>query len=197
MDAHYYNNMHALLLRRWMCHLALNGVRICFISDNDTLAVGAPSPPQAAVTRQKRVVAGHGKRLEVDDHNCDSIAPSLKLIVLPPAHWCANATAAEPAAFYDGEVYVSSKDATLQASMPLHHAAETLQTLQLAGHDDSKGLMIRTDSGPDRNKFIAVQLAFCALAILLGPGVRCALLVGHLWFLSSPRLVERAGLNRQ
>lgn len=96
------------------------------------------------------------------DFNCDSITPSVKLLVTPPT----TDDAKTPASYYDGKVYVSLKDATLQASNPLRHAAETLAAIKHAGHEGVKVLVIKTDGGPDRNnKRIAVQLAFLALAL--------------------------------
>jgi hypothetical protein len=65
-------------------------------------------------------------------------------------------------------VYVSLKDSILQRSTPLRHAAETLEAIRLAGHEDCKVLVVKTDGGPDRNNtFVSVQLAFFALAIEL------------------------------
>lgn len=112
------------------------------------------------------ICAGVDETLQAADHdfNCDSITPSVKLVVVPPA----TEESTTASAYYDGDVYIHLKDATLQASTPLRHAAETLQTIKKAGHLHSKVLVIRTDGGPDRkNTYIKVQLAFLALAIHL------------------------------
>jgi hypothetical protein len=166
VDAHY-NNMQALLLRAWVGNIAAQGYDICFISDDDKckIPVGAPGLPQTALVRQRRVIAGENEVVQALDHdfNCDSITPSVKLVVVPT-----ESTSNEAKAYYNGRVYVSLKDAVLQASTPLRHAAETLQTLRLAELCHSSVLVIRTDGGPDRNNtFVAVQLAFLALALEL------------------------------
>jgi hypothetical protein len=98
------------------------------------------------------------------DFNCDSITPSVKLVLtVPPSD-----DAAAPTSYYDGQVHVSLKDSILQLSTPLRHAAETLEVIRLAGHEQCKVLVIRTDGGPDRNNtFVSVQLAFFALALEL------------------------------
>lgn len=88
----------------------------------------------------------------------------MKLLVTPPP----SDDGKTPSAYYDGEVYVSLKDATMQPSNPLRHAAETLAAIKLAGRQNIKVLVIKTDGGSDRNTTrVAVQLAFLALALEL------------------------------
>lgn len=110
----------------------------------------------------KRVhFAGAEETVEALDHdlNCDSITPSVKLLVTPSM---------ENASYYDGDVYVALKCAILQPSTALRHAAETVAAIKLAGREGIKVLVIKTDGGPDRNNtFLSVQLAFLALALQL------------------------------
>jgi hypothetical protein len=112
------------------------------------------------------VLAGAEEVVVAADHdfNCDSITPSVKLLLtVPPSD-----EAAAPTSYYDGHVYVCLKDSILQRSTPLRHAVETLEAIRIAGHEDCKVLVIKTDGGPDRNNtFVSVQLAFFALAIEL------------------------------
>ena len=119
--------MQALILRHWMCWFAKRGFVICSISDDDKckISVGPPGLPQTAVSRQRRVLAGQDEIIQAADHdfNCGSITPSVKLLMQPPD----SDAAADPSTCYDGEVFVSLKDATLQPSTALRHAAETLQ----------------------------------------------------------------------
>ena len=103
--------MQALILRHWMCWFAKQGFVICFNSEDDKckFSVGPPDLPQTAVSRQRRVLAGQDEIIQAADHdfNCD-ITPSVKLLMQPPD----LDAAADPSTYYDGEVFVSLKDAT-------------------------------------------------------------------------------------
>jgi hypothetical protein len=110
-------------------------------------------------------VVGVDEVMQALDHdfNCDYITPSVNLLVaLGPSG------AIDSTTYYNGDVYVTLKDATLQPSSPLRHAAETLASIRHAGHQDCKVLIFKTDGGPDRNvTFLSTKVILLALARLL------------------------------
>jgi hypothetical protein len=75
--------------------------------------------------------AGLHEELKAADHDFSglSITPSVKLIMDPPS----GERATQPSEWYAGSVHLTLKDATLQASTPLRHAAELLEALRTAG----------------------------------------------------------------
>lgn len=76
--------------------------------------------------------AGTEEILLAADHDFSglNITPSVKLIMQPPS----GDEAAQASKWYDGNVIVSLKDATLQPSNPARHAAETYSALEHLGH---------------------------------------------------------------
>lgn len=66
------------------------------------------------------------------DFSAANVVPSVKLLVDTPT----GDDPVRPGLYYDGQLVVFLKDATLQPSTPLRHAAETLAALRQQGKAD-------------------------------------------------------------
>lgn len=103
--------------------------------------------------------------LEALDHdfNVDSICPSVLLLYAPGEDGAADSTG-----YYDGHLYVYLKDAIMNPSSHLRHAAETLKSIRLGQHEGLDALILRTDGGPDRNvTYVSTKVCMLALALIL------------------------------
>lgn len=76
--------------------------------------------------------------------------------------------------WYDGNVFVSLKDAEFEPSSPMRHMAE-LYSLLSSQPDQKQVLLLYTDGGPDhRVTYVSVQLALIAIFKLLDLDFLCA-----------------------
>ena len=109
-----------------------------------------------------------GSSFEVGDHDFTkfSMIPSVALVNEIPTDIAGS--------WYNGNVYVSLKDAVFEPSSPMCHMAE-LSSLLNSQPDQKRVLLLYTDGGLDhRVTYMSVQLALITIFKLLDLDFLCA-----------------------
>ena len=125
------------------------------------MKIGEPGFAMVAAERGRRVPVRVGLSFEVGDHDFTkfSMIPGVALMNEIPGDIASS--------WYDGNVFVSLKDAAFESSSPMHHMAE-LYSLLSSQPDQKRVLLLYTDGGPDhRVTYVSVQLALIAIFKLL------------------------------
>ena len=157
---HHADTHYCAALFRYMREYAIQVRDLAvFVSldDKHRIKVGEPNFPALAAERGRRVLVGAHVTFEVADHDFTkfSIIPSVSLIVQIPE--------TIDSSWYEGVVHVGYKDAVLEPSTALRHAAE-LYSILLAKIGNRSVLFLYTDGGPDhRLTFFCSAITACSL----------------------------------
>ena len=167
MDSHYV--AHQFKMMREMAVKYRDHSIFLSSDDKAIVPIGEPDQAISAVARRHHgaLVPAVGpalKALDHDFHVCGAV---------PSVCWKLKIPENPADSFYDGEVFITTKDKIFQASSASRHAAETVHILQT--HFSSDGVNLDqpilfqySDGGPyHRTTYISVQLAAIALFMVL------------------------------
>ena len=134
-----------------------------------------------------------GSSFEVGDYEFTkfSMIPSVALMNEIPGDIASS--------WYDGNVFVSLKDAAFEPSSPMRHMAE-LYSLLSSQRDQKRVLLLYTDGGPDhRVTYVSVQLALIAIFKLLDLDFLCAVRTApcHSWRNPVERIMSTVNFGLQ
>ena len=139
---------------------------IC-LDDKHRVSVGEPGYPVAAVDRGKRVIVARNRDFLVADHDFTpfSVIPSVSFSIDIPEEISAS--------WYQGQVCATLKEASMQPSSPLRHAAELISTIEKEHVPPI--MFLFTDGEPDhRITYLSVQLTLISVFLVLDLDVLCA-----------------------
>ena len=140
-DSHY-----AAALFRYQLEMAVKfrqqSAFIC-LDDKHWVSVGEPGYPVAAVDRGKRVIVARNRDSLVADHDFTrfSLVPSVSLSTDIPEEISDS--------WYQGQVWITLKEASMQPSSPLRHAAELISAIEKEHSNVPLIIFLFTDGGPD------------------------------------------------
>lgn len=132
---------------------------LIFADDKHKVPIGEGIPTSTGV-RNKKMAVPLQMELSASDHDYT------KLSITPSVSLFANIPEDPIQSFYSGQVYVSLKDTTLQASSALRHATEFYDSINQYYNFNSlpEIVIIYTDGGPDhRCNFGSVQVSLISL----------------------------------
>lgn len=190
-DEHY-----AAALFRYEREFALKYRSECIffcIDDKHRVKVGEPGFPVAAAERGRQVIVSLSETLVAGDHDFTkfSLIPSVVLNVTIPEKL--------EESWYNGQVYISLKDAVFEASSPIRHAAE-MHSILVKERGNKSILLIYSDGGPDhRLTYISVQLSLIALFLNLDLDmlIACRTAPNHSWRNPVERIMSVVNLGLQ
>lgn len=139
---------------------------VCFVNstflsidDKHRIKIGEPNFPVAAAERGRRVTVSMTKSFEVGDHDFTkfSLIPSMCMVITIPENVSDS--------WYQGRVFVGTKDAIFQPSSPICHATEvTTIILKKCYSPVPPILFVYSDGGPDhRLTYVSVQISLDCL----------------------------------
>ena len=128
------------------------------IDDKHRIKIGVPNFPVAAAERGRRVAVSMTTSFEVGDHDFTkfSLIPSVCMVITIPENVSDS--------WYQGRVFVGTKDAIFQPSSPIRHATEVTTILKKCYSPVPPILFVCSDGGPDhRLTYVSVQISLIAL----------------------------------
>ncbi|CAC5419773.1 unnamed protein product [Mytilus coruscus] len=173
---------------------------VCF-DDKAIVPVGEPGVPiSTGVPGHNKVLApADGPKLVATDHNfhLGGLVPSVAFVSDIPKN--------SNDSFFNGHIYVTTKDKVFQASTPYRHATELTRILRENYSDDDVNLetpilCLMTDGGPDhRATFGTVQLSLIQPFIALDLDMLIALRTApnHSWMNPAERCMSILNLSLQ
>ena len=140
-DSHYvaalfrYQREMAIKFREYSAFICLD--------DKHRLSVGEPGYPVAAVERGKRVIVARNRDFLVADHDFTrfSLVPSVSFFIDIPEEISES--------WYQGQVWVNLREASMRPSSPLRHAAEFISAIEQEYSNVPPIIFLFTDGGPD------------------------------------------------
>ena len=171
------------------------------LDDKAIVPVGEPGIPISTGVRghNKVLTPSDGPKLVCTDHDFHiaGLVPSVTFVSRIPRH--SNDT------FFDGNIYVTTKDKIFQPSSPYRHASELTKILREHYSDDDIDLKtpilcLMTDGGPDhRVTFETVKLSLVQLFIQLDLDMLIALRTApnHSWMNPAERCMSILNLALQ
>ena len=139
------------------------------LDDKHRVSIGEPGYPVAAVDRGKRVIVSRNQDFLVADHDFTrfSIVPSVSFFIDIPEELSET--------WYQGQVYVTLKEAALEPSSPVRHAAELISCIQQECTSAQPILFLYTDGGPDhRITYLSVQVTLISVFLVADLDFLCA-----------------------
>ncbi|CAG2197878.1 unnamed protein product [Mytilus edulis] len=171
------------------------------LDDKAIVPVGEPGVPISTGVRghNKVLAPADGPKLVATDHDfhLGGLVPSVAFVSDIPKN--------SNDSFFNGHIYVTTKDKVFQASTPYRHATELTRILRENYSDDDVNLetpilCLMTDGGPDhRVTFGTVQLSLIQLFIALDLDMLIALrtALNHSWMNPAERCMSILNLSLQ
>ncbi|XP_063434558.1 uncharacterized protein LOC134715936 [Mytilus trossulus] len=171
------------------------------LDDKAIVPVGEPGVPISTGVRghNKVLAPADGPKLVATDHDfhLGGLVPSVAFVSDIPKN--------SNDSFFNGHIYVTTKDKVFQASTPYRHATELTRILRENYSDDDVNLetpilCLMTDGGPDhRVTFGTVQLSLIQLFIALDLDMLIALRTApnHSWMNPAERCMSILNLSLQ
>ncbi|XP_056008509.1 uncharacterized protein LOC130051170 [Ostrea edulis] len=199
VDARYVATSFRYL--KEFCVSNRENVTFVCLDDKAIIPVGEPGIPISTGVRghNKVLTPSDGPKLVCTDHDFHvaGIVPSVTFVSRIPRH--------SNDSFFNGKIYVTTKDKVFQPSTPYRHATELTRILREHNSDDNINLntpvlCLMTDGGPDhRVTFETVKLSLVQLFIQLDLDMLIALRTApnHSWMNPAERCMSVLNLALQ